>query len=64
MTHRGTWFGLALLLAGCILGLLPLLPASPTGGGVLQNLPHLQAWETSALAGLGIGVMWASRRKS
>lgn len=56
--------GLALLLAGLIVGVLPLLPMT-TGAGPMQGVPHWTAWRWGGLAGAGVAVMvWGRMRAS
>jgi hypothetical protein len=57
-----TWLGLALLLAGLILGFLPMLPAT-AAVGTLHGFPPGPAWHFYALAGLGVALMLAARGK-
>ena len=57
-----TWVGLALVLAGLILGFLPMLPAT-AAVGTLHGFPPGPTWRFYALAGLGLALMLAARGK-
>lgn len=63
MTLRGTanWLGLALVVTGSTLGLLPLLPATPATG-TMRGVPHLP-WTSLGLAVAGIVLLlWGRGR--
>ena len=56
--------GLFLLLLGCVLGVFPLLPLTPAGGGVMSHVPHAPiASALLVLAGLGL-LLWRRFRSA
>lgn len=58
LAGAATWVGLALLLAGLIVGVLPLLPVSPAQGA-MAGVPHAP-WAAAGVAAAGVLLMlWA-----
>jgi len=60
-----SWLGLALLLAGLIVGVFPLLPMTTATGAPMTGVPHWAAWQWGGLAGAGVVLMvWGRLRAS
>lgn len=60
-----SWVGLGLLLAGLIVGVFPMLPLTPAGGGPMTGVPQWAPWQWGGLASLGVAMMvWGRLRAS
>jgi len=59
------WLGLALLLAGLIVGVFPMLPMTTATGAPMMGVPHWAVWQWGGLAGAGVVLMvWGRLRAS